>query len=37
MGGSLSVDRSQIHEITPKRVIINELLKPVSAAAAATA
>ncbi|HSX36748.1 MAG TPA: hypothetical protein VLG13_01335 [Patescibacteria group bacterium] len=25
-GGSLSVDRSQINEITPKRIIINDLL-----------
>lgn len=24
-GGSLSIDRSQIHEITPRRIIINEL------------
>jgi sporulation protein YlmC with PRC-barrel domain len=36
-GGSLSVDRSQINEITPRRIIINELLKkaPVAAPAAA--
>jgi sporulation protein YlmC with PRC-barrel domain len=35
-GGSLSIDRTQINEITPKRVIINELLKkaPVPAPAA---
>lgn len=35
-GGSLSIDRSQINEITPKRVIVNELLKkaPVAAPAA---
>jgi len=33
MGGSLSVDRTQIHEITPRRVIINEILKPTRAAA----
>jgi sporulation protein YlmC with PRC-barrel domain len=26
-GGSLSIDRSQINEITPRRIIINELLK----------
>jgi sporulation protein YlmC with PRC-barrel domain len=26
-GGSLSIDRTQINEITPNRVIINELLK----------
>lgn len=36
-GGSLSVDRLQINEITPKRIIINELTKkaPISAPAAA--
>jgi sporulation protein YlmC with PRC-barrel domain len=35
-GGSLSIDRTQINEITPRRIIINELLKtaPVSAPAA---
>lgn len=35
-GGSLSVDRSQINEITPRRIIINELVKgaPVAAPAA---
>jgi len=27
-GGSLSIDRTQINEITPKRIIINELAKP---------
>lgn len=32
-GGSLSIDRSQINEITNKRVIINELLKGTPAAA----
>jgi sporulation protein YlmC with PRC-barrel domain len=37
MGGSLSVDRTQIHEITPRRVIINEILKPSRAAVTATA
>lgn len=26
-GGSLSVDRTQIHEITPKKVVINDLLE----------
>ncbi len=26
-GGSLSVDRSQINEITPKKIVINELMK----------
>jgi hypothetical protein len=32
-GGSLSIDRNQIHEITPKRVIITELLKASPATA----
>lgn len=36
-GGSLSIDRSQVHEITPKRVIINELAKKAPATAPATA
>lgn len=36
-GGSLSIDRTQINEITPKRVIIDELLKKASATAPATA
>lgn len=36
-GGSLSVDRGQINEITPKRVIINELIKNAPATAQATA
>ncbi len=36
-GGSLSVDRNQIQEITPKRVIINDLLQPTRSAAPATA
>jgi sporulation protein YlmC with PRC-barrel domain len=34
-GGSLSIDRSQINEITPTRVIINDLLEKASAPAAA--
>jgi len=34
-GGSLSIDRTQIHEITDKRVIINDLLKNVPATMAA--
>lgn len=36
-GGSLSIDRTQINEITPKRIIINELTKtaPVTAPAPA--
>ena len=35
-GGTLSVDRSQINEITPRRIIINELLKNTPVAAPAT-
>ena len=31
-GGSLSIDRSNINEITPRRIIINELLKSAPAA-----
>lgn len=31
-GGSLSIDRSQVNEITPKRIIINDLLKRAPAA-----
>lgn len=34
-GGSLSIDRSQINEITPKRIIINELTKKAPAVAPA--
>jgi uncharacterized protein YrrD len=33
--GSLSIDRNQIQEITPKRVIINDLLETARVAAAA--
>jgi sporulation protein YlmC with PRC-barrel domain len=36
-GGNLSVDRTQIHEITTKRIIINDLTETVPAPAAATA
>lgn len=36
-GGSLSIDRSQIQEVTPRRIIISELLKKSPATAAATA
>lgn len=36
-GGSLSVDRSQVNEVTPKRIIINDLLKTAPATAAAAA
>lgn len=36
-GGNLSVDRTQIQEITPKRIIINDLLSTAPAGAAATA
>jgi len=34
-GGSLSIDRSQVNEVTPKRIIINELMKTAPAAAPA--
>lgn len=34
-GGSLSIDRNQVNEITPKRIIINELLKNAPATAPA--
>jgi sporulation protein YlmC with PRC-barrel domain len=36
-GGSLSIDRSQINEITPKRIIVNDLESKVPATVAATA
>lgn len=36
-GGSLSIDRNQIQEITPKRVIINDLLQGNRAQATAAA
>jgi uncharacterized protein YrrD len=36
-GGTLSIDRNQIYEITPKRIIINELLKSSPATAASVA
>jgi sporulation protein YlmC with PRC-barrel domain len=36
-GGSLSIDRNQVSEITPRRVIINELTKTSPATAPATA
>lgn len=35
-GGSLSIDRTQINEITPRRIIINELSKKAPATAPAT-
>lgn len=37
-GGSLSIDRNQVIEITPRRIIINDLLKnsPATATAAAS-
>lgn len=35
--GALSVDRTQIHEITPKKIIINDLLEAAPAAAPAAA
>jgi sporulation protein YlmC with PRC-barrel domain len=36
-GGSLSIDRTNINEITPKRVIINDLVENTPATAPATA
>jgi len=36
-GGSLSIDRTQIHEITPKKIIINELMETAPAGAPAAA
>lgn len=36
-GGNLSIDRTQIHEITPKKIIINELLQTAPAGAPAAA
>ncbi len=36
-GGALSIDRSQIQEITPRRIIISELLNKAPAAAPAAA
>jgi sporulation protein YlmC with PRC-barrel domain len=36
-GGSLSIDRSQVNEITPSRIIINELTKRAPAAQSAMA
>lgn len=34
-GGTLSIDRTQVNEITPKRIIINDLLKGTPATASA--
>ena len=36
-GGSLSVDRSQVQEVTPQRIVITDPLRKVPAAAAAAA
>lgn len=36
-GGNLGIDRSQINEITDRKIIINELLRGTPAAAGATA
>ncbi len=36
-GGSLSIDRNQVNEITPKKIIINELTKTSASAVTATA
>lgn len=35
--GNLSIDRTAVHEITPKRIIIQDLMKTVPAGAPATA
>ena len=35
-GGSLSIDRTQIQEITPRRIIVNDIYKKAPAAAPAT-
>ncbi len=34
-GGSLSIDRSQVQEITPRRIIVNDLLKKAAVPAPA--
>lgn len=36
-GGSLSIDRTQVQEITPRKIIINDLLDTRRSPAAATA
>ena len=36
-GGSLSIDRTQIQEVTPKRIVINDLLQPTPDTAPAVA
>jgi hypothetical protein len=36
-GGSLSVDRTQVHDVTPKRIVINDLLQPTPTPATAVA
>jgi len=36
-GGNLSIDRSQINEVTPKQIVINELMEKSPLAAAAPA
>lgn len=36
-GGSLGIDRNQIVEVTPKKIIVQELLKPVPAGATVAA
>ena len=36
-GGSLSVDRTQVHEVTPKFIVINDLLQPEQTSATAVA
>lgn len=37
LGGSLSIDRTQVNEITPKRIVISELLKNAPSAVTAPA
>jgi sporulation protein YlmC with PRC-barrel domain len=36
-GGNLGIDRNQIHEVTPKKIIVQDLLKTAPAAAPASA
>ena len=37
VGGNLGIDRSQIHEVTNKKIVVNELLKGAPAAAGVAA
>jgi sporulation protein YlmC with PRC-barrel domain len=36
-GGNLSIDRAQVHEITPKKIVVNDLLATAPAGAPAAA